>query len=841
MKKKNIKPLVLSSLAALSMGTVSVAGTFALFTDKAETTVQVGSGEIKVNAALDGITLYSADASLTSGDLAGVITGDYAGTYYYKQQIGSFYNGGTASITGTTLSVQRMSPGDKVVTNLGFTNDSNIAIKYRLRVNTSNVHGDELLKNLELKIMGYKYHGLKELQTKWTQIDAGASISGSEIELVLPLETGNEAQAKDANFTFTLEAVQANANVVDLEKAVSYPKEEKLTDAEMASDVVTTAKEIEVPMTAEVNETKTVKVVVPAGANLEEDASSLSLYVENMGEDPTYQGIEIRVDQGAEIYEVTLDGIDEANTAPITVTVNLGYEPLFVYHVHDGVKSTIPFSYNSVTGLTTFTTTNFSEFTFVRDTNIIEIPNLAKLNLVREAVNGGNTLAGKTIKLLTDLDLKNVEWTPIGTKANPFKGFFDGNNKTIKNLHIEATGKGSTFDAQGLFGATENARFANLTLKNIDISSDFDDKGGVGALAGYALNGVTISNVSVDADSSLSAKYAGALVGYTDATLDGSNQRDCQYLVNNSVVHASVTGTRVGGFIGRMDGSTNTIYGLSNGYAIFSDCEFDGVVAASGSTPMAGGFIGQKTGGNHNQMNITFKGCAINDAHISGEHRGDFFGFSQNGFLIWNCEVNDVAIVTPAHFFGTGNFGNTVSINGVIYCIDTTNNYPQTPSAYDETYTATYKVNGNWYALNKTYENGEVASKVSNVWYKVTNAYTDAVGNVIFQADSDTLFYGTHPEAEDLVAGTKLQRRTYVTGYDYSIRDYTHGFDLWRIVSSDTEAQGTGLGQWQDVGNDGASGFVLGAGIYTQDPTAFVDVMNYDVAHNGGSWFVTAK
>jgi hypothetical protein len=53
---------------------------------------------------------------------------------------------------------------------------------------------------------------------------------------------------------------------------------------------------------------------------------------------------------------------------------------------------------------------------------------------VRTAVNTGtDTYAGKTVKLMADIDLGS-NWTPIGTRddaAHSFRGTFDGQGYTI--------------------------------------------------------------------------------------------------------------------------------------------------------------------------------------------------------------------------------------------------------------------------------------------------------------------------------------------------------------------------------------------------------------------------
>lgn len=78
-----------------------------------------------------------------------------------------------------------------------------------------------------------------------------------------------------------------------------------------------------------------------------------------------------------------------------------------------------------------------------------DLAGLAKL------VNEGNTFEGKTIYLSADVDLNNLEWTPVGnTEETPFKGTFVGGGHQIKNLN--ATLKGS-YNMAGLFGYSEGS------------------------------------------------------------------------------------------------------------------------------------------------------------------------------------------------------------------------------------------------------------------------------------------------------------------------------------------------------------------------------------------------
>ncbi|MBR4843460.1 MAG: right-handed parallel beta-helix repeat-containing protein, partial [Alistipes sp.] len=104
------------------------------------------------------------------------------------------------------------------------------------------------------------------------------------------------------------------------------------------------------------------------------------------------------------------------------------------------------------------------------------IANEASMRWLANAVNGGNTFAGKTVKLIADIDLNGKEWTPIGNSSKIFKGTFDGQNHTIKNLVVNGNGKSD----QGLFGNTHNGEIKNLVVENAEVSGRLN----VGVVAG---------------------------------------------------------------------------------------------------------------------------------------------------------------------------------------------------------------------------------------------------------------------------------------------------------------------------------------------------------------------
>ena len=109
------------------------------------------------------------------------------------------------------------------------------------------------------------------------------------------------------------------------------------------------------------------------------------------------------------------------------------------------------------------------------------ISTVEELTFFRDQVNIGseNTYNknGVYVVLNADIDLNNIEWTPIGSayKDHGFMGNFDG--KTYKIYNLKMTGLAPDSDGYvyaGLFGVTEgnpNSKntIKNLTIKNVNI------------------------------------------------------------------------------------------------------------------------------------------------------------------------------------------------------------------------------------------------------------------------------------------------------------------------------------------------------------------------------------
>ncbi len=117
-----------------------------------------------------------------------------------------------------------------------------------------------------------------------------------------------------------------------------------------------------------------------------------------------------------------------------------------------------------------------------------------------EVNEGGNTFAGKTVKLAGDINLAGIDWEPVGqTGATQFLGTFDGQGYTISNLTIDSKAEvGGTYSS-GLFGWIERhgsdadylMAVKNLTVKGATVEGHHN----VAVIAGYLIG--TIENCHV--------------------------------------------------------------------------------------------------------------------------------------------------------------------------------------------------------------------------------------------------------------------------------------------------------------------------------------------------------
>ena len=191
------------------------------------------------------------------------------------------------------------------------------------------------------------------------------------------------------------------------------------------------------------------------------------------------------------------------------------------------------------------------------DANATEfvIGNPEQLAGLAQIVNSGtDSFVGKTIKLASDIDLDNKNWTPIGSfdydrdaqaYANvvTFKGTFDGQGHTINNLKIDAP----TTDGAALFGCVEAATIKNVNVHNVDIVAGSH---AAAILArGYQYSKTTtVENCHVTGNINIQIDWAYAAGVVAKAT--GLNISDCSVMPTDTGVITAANRNAVGGIVG---------------------------------------------------------------------------------------------------------------------------------------------------------------------------------------------------------------------------------------------------------------------------------------------------
>lgn len=134
---------------------------------------------------------------------------------------------------------------------------------------------------------------------------------------------------------------------------------------------------------------------------------------------------------------------------------------------------------------------NISYLWYTRDKNatVFTLSTTDELREFAKLVNGdeeakaatgetdGVTFEGKTVRIadgVTELDLNNEEWTPIGGSDNiSFNGTFDGRGVVIKNMKVTQGIHDSEYSSStlgGFFGYT----FTSATIKNLIVEGSID-------------------------------------------------------------------------------------------------------------------------------------------------------------------------------------------------------------------------------------------------------------------------------------------------------------------------------------------------------------------------------
>lgn len=265
-------------------------------------------------------------------------------------------------------------------------------------------------------------------------------------------------------------------------------------------------------------------------------------------------------------------------SSPVTLTANTRIKLLADVQVTLVVNNGAPIEYSDLQNYEMFSSEwdgVSSEAPIQIDEDHFDICNAAQLAGFRDAVNAGNTYAGKTVSMRTGVKLNEHPWVPIGlsgadansdenAEENVFLGTFEGNGCIISGLIINRTGARSF---AGLFGTIQcmnehHVSIRNVWIANLQVRSQHHAAGLLGRYYGkHANSSLTIEGCCVEYGSI-----------YSTAWSDGGVYRN---------------GNMVGGIVGEAYGPGIAINGCGNNNIQFRGTRDVGGIAGRLQTPLS--------------------------------------------------------------------------------------------------------------------------------------------------------------------------------------------------------------------------------------------------------------
>ena len=255
------------------------------------------------------------------------------------------------------------------------------------------------------------------------------------------------------------------------------------------------------------------------------------------------------------------------------------------------------------------------------------------------STNNGNSYENVYFKLMNDLDLNGLEWTPIGKgvmtyevelEGPYFAGAFDGNYHVVYNLLIS---NGST-SYNGLFGDVYWGSIENLGIVNAYVfgCSDQGKRMNNGALAGRVQTASVMNcfakNAEIYAYTYDDPANAGLLLGNVRAS---ATITDC-YAQGSATTNASA-----GGLMGAIYSAYQVI--VTNCYA-WADVTYQLVVDTNAADEI-GGLCGF-TGGD----GVVFSNCFFTGS-ISGDYAGKYTIANEHAdIFLNNCYFHTLSDAT---------------------------------------------------------------------------------------------------------------------------------------------------------------------------------------------------
>ncbi len=266
----------------------------------------------------------------------------------------------------------------------------------------------------------------------------------------------------------------------------------------------------------------------------------------------------------------------------------------------------------------------------------ITISTAQELMEIQQKVNEGTDFSGSTIRLANDINLEDIDWTPIGTEGRPFRGSFDGGGHWIHNLTVNVV--------RGIYAGFFGYIGTGGKVQRLGISSV-----------------VVCIKEKTNLDDGC---YAGGIAAFSKGTIS-----QC---ANLATIYGNQTQANVGGIVGELDtgGIVEDCYNLGRLYTSKGDESYDnylgGIAGASdgqihrvyveaqiegNSEVNSGGIVGEEAF-NSEVDNAYYQGNLINDDYYYYEGRSmrdfnlDGKLNSRGDYSIWSFAEGRLPLLT---------------------------------------------------------------------------------------------------------------------------------------------------------------------------------------------------
>ena len=210
------KKVLLSSILVIALCLSAIAGsTYALFTDKAETSIAITSGDVAVLASMKLVETYSAVANDTK--INDYLVDEYGQYYKHVEQADHvFSNGGYAEVNNDgQIAVYNITPGDKFDAQIEIYNDGNVDMVYRYRITTDDKLAEVMVITTNDINNGKQsvHSGVTSHTSEWVELEvAPGETVYVNLSFELPVYVGNDYENQTIVYDIVVEAVQGNAN-----------------------------------------------------------------------------------------------------------------------------------------------------------------------------------------------------------------------------------------------------------------------------------------------------------------------------------------------------------------------------------------------------------------------------------------------------------------------------------------------------------------------------------------------------------------------------------------------------------------------------------------------------